>query len=344
MRQSAHRPKYTAKILVVDDNAEHVELTEGCLIPMGYEVVAAYGGEEALRQVEAESPDLIILDLLMPGMDGYEVCRRLKDNDHTARLPIIMVTAAAERQHKLKALEAGADDFIGKPFDRAELLTRVASLVRIKQLTDELDSAKDILLTLVLALEARDPYTRGHSQRVAELATLLADRIGLPTREQRLIRTAALLHDIGKLGVDHTILNKPGPLAPKEYTHILEHAPIGGRICQPLGFARPMLPIIVHHHERYNGQGYPHRLARAQIPLGARIVCIADAYDAMLSDRPYRPALTKEQALSELRAGAGKQFDPRLLETFIAIVSKSDNPRDVVPDSTAEGIWTSTYR
>jgi putative two-component system response regulator len=321
MVRIAKRAEGLARILVVEDNPHHAELLDDCLLPMGYQLLHAYDGEEALRCVEEDHPDLIILDLALPRVNGYEVCRRVKDNEATNLLPVIMVTASAQREVKLKGLEAGADDFIAKPFDRVELLTRIASLLRVKHLTDELERVKNVLFSLVLALEAKDIYTKGHSERVAEWAVRLSRWKGLPQAEQRVAQAAGLLHDIGKMGISEAILLKPGPLTPEEFDQVRAHAVEGERICQPLQFARTLLPAIRHHHERWDGTGYPDRLKGQAIPEEARILAVADAYDAMTSNRPYRPAMSHDEALSNLLRGIGKQWDPDLVEGFIALAN-----------------------
>src|SRR3989338_780365 len=242
-------------ILVVDDNRGNVELLEALLSSMGYNIFKAYNGEDALKMTEEVFPHVILLDIRMPGMDGYEVCKRLKEKDTTRFIPVIMVTALSGIDDKIKGIEAGADDFISKPIQKIELLARVKSLVRVKNLFGELEDARDVIFSLAIALEFNDPYTHGHSHRVSEKAVRLAGFLCLSQQEQNNIRDAGLLHDIGKIAVDKDVLNKPGVLNGKEYEHVKQHPAAGEKICSPLKFAKPSLPIIRSHHERFNGTG-----------------------------------------------------------------------------------------
>lgn len=319
---AANRAAGAARILVVDDNPQHAELLDDCLVAMGYQVVHAYDGVEALRRVEMDHPDLVILDLVLPLISGYDVCRMVKANETTGLLPVVLVTALSQREDKLKGLEAGADDFLVKPFDRVELLTRISSLLRVKHLTNELENVKNVLFSMVLALEAKDVYTRGHSERVADWSGLLGEWRGMTGESQRILRTAGLLHDIGKMGISEGILRKTGPLTPDEFAHVRTHAVEGERICRPLQFTRLILPAIRHHHERYDGTGYPDHLDGKRIPEMARMLAIADAYDAMTSARPYRPAMSHEEAISVLAQGAGSQWDPELVSGFIGLANR----------------------
>lgn len=309
-------------ILIVDDNVANTELLDAYLTAAGYRRDVAYDGEEALQKVEAEAPDLILLDVMLPHVNGYEVCQRLKDDPDTRLIPIIMLTALQDLTDKIKGIEVGADEFLTKPFNKEELLTRVRSLLKVKKLNDELDSAKEIIMTLALALEASDPYLRGHSERVAEYGEMLAKKMGLPKREFENIKYAGVLHDIGKIGIDTGVLHKPKSLSHTEYEHIKTHPVISVKIVEPLRSIKPILPLILYNHEKYDGTGYPHGLKGDQIPLGARIIAIADSYDAMTSDRAYRTALTKEQAFLILQNGKGKHWDPVLVDTFIELMSE----------------------
>ncbi len=312
------------RILVVDDNITNVELLEAYLYAADYEVIIAHDGHSGLDMAFTEAPDLLLLDIMMPGLDGYQVCTQLKNSEKTRLIPIIMITALTEIEDKIKVLNAGADDFISKPFNKHELMARVRSLLRIKSLHDDLDSSEDIILTLALALEAKDPYTKGHSERVAALATDLAKTIGLSDREQDRIHKAGILHDIGKIGVSGKVLSKNGALKSDEYDAIIAHPSMGATICQPLKSLADIIPMIKHHHERYDGNGKPDGLMGDEIPLGARIISIADTYDAMTSTRPYRKAMKKGVALtvfeSEISNG---QWDQELVAHFIHIMKKN---------------------
>lgn len=311
-------------VLAVDDNLQNVELLEGLLSANGYNIIKAYNGKEALKKVEEVIPDIVLLDVLMPIMDGYEVCRRLKAKRETKFVPIVMLTALDSIEDKVRGIEAGADDFITKPFQKPELLARVKSLVKMKGLISELENAQNVLFSLAIALDYNDPYTHGHSQRVSELSRRLAGHIGLSDVEQDVIANAGILHDIGKIATDKGILHKPGALSGMEYRHVMEHPVVGEKICMPLKFAQPLLPIIRGHHEKHNGTGYPDGLAGDEIPLGAKIMSIVDVYDALTSVRPYRSDIPGEVAVEVMRAEAVKGYwDRELLDLFADMIRKS---------------------
>ncbi|MGQ9629520.1 MAG: HD domain-containing phosphohydrolase [bacterium] len=310
-----------ARILVVDDMRTDMAILSSCLERAGYTVIPAYSGEEGLEKAFGSSPpDLVILDVVMPGLNGYEVCRRLKGNDQTRLIPIIIVTTLSKLEDKIHGFEVGADDFLIKPFREAELLARVRSLLRLKELHDQLEYSQDILFSLALAVEAKDRYTRGHSERVADYAARLAKFIGLSDGDRQNLINGGILHDIGKIGIDNAVLNKNGELNGRELAVIRMHPIIGREICQPLKFASPLLPIIYHHHEEWDGNGYPEGIGGKEIPLEARITSVADAYDAITSDRAYRRALHKEEALLRLKEGAGRQWDPELIRAFVEMM------------------------
>ena len=307
-------------ILVVDDNQANVDLLDALLSSRGYNLFKAYSGEDALKMVEDVLPHVILLDVMMPKMDGYEVCRRLKAKDTTRFIPVIMLTALSDIDDKIKGIEAGADDFISKPFQKPELLARVKSLVRVKNLLEELEDARNVIFSLALTLDFNDPYTHGHSRRVSCLAVKLAGLMGLSYQEVNNVRDGGLLHDIGKIATDKGILHKAGVLNAMEYEHVKQHPVVGEKICSPLKFARPLLPIIRSHHERFNGTGYPDGLAGDNIPLGARIIGISDLYDALTSVRPYRRGMPREVALEVMKLEAGKEYwDREVLKAFIEV-------------------------
>ncbi|MCK4846130.1 MAG: response regulator [Deltaproteobacteria bacterium] len=310
-------PEAKATVLAVDDNMQNLELLEGLLSTKGYNVVKAYNGKEALEKAAEVSPDIILLDVLMPQMDGIECCRRLKEGSETRLVPVIMLTALDSTEDKVRGIEAGADDFITKPFQKTELLARVKSLVKMKGLIDELENAQNVLFSLASVLDQTDPYTHGHSQRVSDLSGRLASHMKLPGSEQEAIKNAGILHDIGKIATDKGVLHKPGALNGQEYKHVKEHPVVGEKICKPLKFAKPLLPIIRSHHEKYNGSGYPDGLKGENIPLGARILAIVDVYDALTSTRPYRSDIPSEVAVEVMKAEAAKGYwDVDILKSF----------------------------
>ena len=310
-----------SRILVVDDNPLNRQFLEDELVDEGYLVSAAEDGEEALQKVAAESPDLILLDVMMPKLDGYETCRRLKSDARTILTPVVMVTALTATHERIKGIEAGADDFLSKPYNRLELLTRVRSLLKLKRHTDELENAETVLFTLALSVEAKDPYTNDHCDRLARLSVALGQKLGLPRELLKALHRGGILHDLGKIGIPDAILLKPGPLNEVERAVVREHPAIGERICHPLKSLRLVLPIIRHHHERWNGSGYPDGLAGEVIPLTARVLQVVDVYDALTTKRPYKPAYSHDQACAIMRDETAKGWwDPSMVETFIALI------------------------
>ncbi|HCG03063.1 MAG TPA: metal-dependent phosphohydrolase [Chloroflexi bacterium] len=310
-----------ASVLLVDDDRLNVELLMAFLEGEGYRVAAAFNGVEALKAVAAAPPDLIFLDAIMPGMDGFDVCKELKDNPDTRLIPVVIVTALSASEDRIHGIEVGADDFLSKPINRQEFVLRARSLVRVKRYVDELESAERVILALSKAIEARDGYTEKHMERVTRGAVALGERIGLPEGLLQVLYQGGMLHDVGKIGIPEAILGKPGPLTDQEFALMRRHPEIGVEICRPLrsSLVAQTLPIIRHHHERADGQGYPDGLAGEDIPLLARIMSISDAYDAMISDRPYRRGMLPSSALDELRAGAGTQWDRELVGRFLSL-------------------------
>jgi putative two-component system response regulator len=289
-----------ARLLVVDDVAQNRTLLERMLSAEGYSVTAAADGAVALRIVEADPPDLIISDIDMPNVDGLELCRRVKENPLTRLVPFILITGLADRTNRIAGIEAGADDFLGKPFDGQELKARVRSLLRLKRYTDELDSAESVILSLALTVEARDPYTRGHCQRLAAYAALIGERIGASDEQLSALYRGGYLHDVGKIGIPDAVLFKPTGLTADEYEVLKRHTVIGDRLCGDLRALALVRPIVRHHHERLDGSGYPDGLQGAAVPLLAQIIAIVDEYDAITTSRPYRQALAPERAFQEL--------------------------------------------
>ena len=311
------------KILVIDDNEANVELLEAYLTAYGYDVITAFDGESGLDMTYTEKPDLLLLDIMMPGLNGYEVCKRLKEDEKTQFIPIVMITALTEINDKVKGLDVGADDFLSKPFNKLELMARVRSLLRLKTLHDDLESSEDIICALALAIEAKDPYTKGHSERVATFTKDLAVEVGLSPAMQGKLHKAGLLHDIGKIGLREAVLHKEGSLDKSEYEEVTSHPETGAKICEPLKSISDIIPMIRHHHEWFNGSGHPDGLEGDEIPLGAKLISIADTYDAMTSARPYRDAMKKEKALEIMESEKDSgQWDPELLASFLKMMSQ----------------------
>ena len=300
-------------VLVVDDGEANRELIKACLRGVDCEVRLAQDGFAALKAIEQSRPDLVLLDVQMPGMDGYEVCERIKSGVEGRLLPVVMITALDQTADRVRALAAGADDYMAKPVDRLELVARVRSALRLKRVYDSLNAAEQVIYSLAAAVEAKDPYTEAHTRRVAESARRIGARMGLPADELDALYRGGMIHDIGKIGVPDHILLKPGELDAEELIRMHLHPIIGENIVAPLQSSGELLPMIRHHHEHYDGTGYPDRLAGERIPLMARIISVCDAYDALTNDRPYRPRQTRERAAAILRGGAGRQWDPRIV-------------------------------
>jgi putative two-component system response regulator len=285
------------KILIVDDESAARSALNTLLRREGYEVRDVNDGPSALLECAKFRPDLILLDILMPGMNGFEVCRRIKTTPETRLTPVVLITGLSATEDRIEGINAGADDFLSKPIDFNELLARTRSLLRLKQITDELENAEAVLFTLAESIEARDPYTRGHCERLAEMSTRLGTRLGIPEEHIKALGWAGIVHDIGKIVVPDAILLKPGPLTPEEMSVMRKHSVVGERICMPLRSFRLVTPIIRHHHEKRDGSGYPDGLRLEEIPLTARILQLADVYDALTTNRPYRTAVPSEEAL-----------------------------------------------
>jgi len=310
-------------VLVVDDEALNRELMEAILARLPVNVIKTSSGEEALSLVDRVRIDLILLDVVMPGMDGYQVCRRLKGGERTRLIPVVMLTGLNELEAKIKGIEAGADDFIVKPPNHAELVARTQSLVQVKGLNDDLISIESVLFSLAAAVEAKDAYTQGHIVRTARMAVALGRRLGVTERGIRSLRFGAMLHDIGKIGVPREILNKRGPLNDEEWAIIRSHPDVGYRVCSPLkNTLGPALEIIRYHHERLDGSGYPDGLRGQEIPLVARIMAVVDMYDALVTDRPYRGAMQKDEALKVVRQATREgKLDPGVVEGLVELVA-----------------------
>jgi putative two-component system response regulator len=309
----------SARVLVVDDNRENAVLIRELLHTDGYEVQLAENAARAEKFVREDPPDLILLDVVMPGKSGIELCRELKSKAQTRLIPIVMVTGLTDRDDKIRAIEAGADDFLNKPIFPEELFARVKSLLKLKEFTDELESAEDVLCTLALSVESRDPYTGGHCERLADYAADLGEHLGLDSDEIVALRRGGYLHDIGKITVPDEILKKGSNLTPKEWLVMRQHPVTGENICRPLRSLKNVLPIIRHHHEHWDGSGYPDALRGDAIPLLARVLQVVDVYDALRTARPYKPALAHEDAARVMANEAtGGLWDPELVQAFFS--------------------------
>jgi putative two-component system response regulator len=304
-------------ILIADGEYASRDLLSQTLRREGYEILLADNGEQASGIVADRIIDLALLDVKMPRRNGFEVCRSIKRNPDTRLLPVVLMTDFINTNDRIVAIECGADDYLHKPIRREELNARVRSLLRLKHFTDELELADGVLCSLALSIEAKDPYTVGHCDRLSKYSVELAKALGLPEEQRTALKKAGIVHDIGKVAVPDSILLKPGPLTGEEMRLVEQHPVIGERICQPLKSFRCVLPIIRHHHEKMDGSGYPDGLLGESIPIAARIMSVVDVYDALTCDRPYRSALLPGDALKVLQEDASKGWlDNHLVEEF----------------------------
>jgi putative two-component system response regulator len=311
------------RILVVDDNPNTMRLMKDLLSARGYDVSAVSDAAQAEAEIFQRPPDLVLSDVIMPGKSGYELCRELKENPATRLIPFVLITGLADREDRVRGIEAGADDFLSKPIFPEELFARVKSLLKLKEFTDELETAESVLCTLGLSVESRDPYTEGHCERLAENASNLGRQLHLDEEEVIALRRGGYLHDLGKIAVPDEILKKGANLNADEWAIMRRHPITGENICRPLKSLRLVLPIIRSHHEHFDGTGYPDKLEGEKIPLLARILQVVDVYDALTTARPYKPALTHDQAALTMHdeAHAG-YWDPRLVDEFFSMLDK----------------------
>ncbi len=310
-------------ILVVDDNAGNAMLLKELLASRGYLTVTSHNAAAAEAEIARQAPDLILLDVIMPGKTGYELCRELKEDPRTRLIPIVLVTGLTAHEDRIKGIEAGADDFLTKPIWPEELFARVGSLLRLKEFTDELETADSVLCTLGLSVEARDPYTEGHCERLARNAIDLGRFLGVDEESIVALERGAYLHDLGKIAVPDEILKKGSDLTPAEWEIMKQHPLTGEKICRPLKSLRLVLPIIRYHHEHSDGSGYPDGLSDGDIPLLPRILQVVDIYDALRTARPYKPALGHEQAAVTMRAEARSGlWDEELVSEFFGMLDQ----------------------
>lgn len=330
--------KNKGKILAVDDTPASLRLLTELLKEEGYEVRSAISGELALHAAESSPPELVLLDIRMPEMDGFEVCRRLKALPVTRDVPVIFISAVTETDEKVQGFALGAVDFVTKPYQRDELLARVRSHLELNRLRNHLDnlvgertvelresekklraSLLDSITALAATVELRDPYTAGHQHRVAELAIAIAEELHLPAEQVEGIHLASVVHDVGKIQVPAEILSRPRRLSPLEFALIKEHSHNGFEILKSIEFPWPIAQIVQQHHERVDGSGYPLGLQGEDILLEAKIIAVADVVEAMSSHRPYRPGLGIETALEEITRLRGISYDPQVVDACVTL-------------------------
>jgi putative two-component system response regulator len=309
------------RILIVDDNPDNIMLTRELLNSRGYEVISVASAEDAQQDIQRQQPDLILLDVILPGKSGYELCRELKEDPFTRLIPVVMITGLTDREDKIRGIEAGADDFLSKPLYPEELYARVKSLLKLKHFTDELENAEAVLFTLALGVEARDPFTGDHCSRLAHHAAALGRHLHFDYENIVALERGGYLHDLGKIKVPDEILRKGSELTLAEWEIMKQHPATGEAICAPLKSFRKVLPIIRHHHEHWNGSGYPDGLEGHNIPVLARVLQVVDVFDALTTARPYKPAIphtqTKETMLREAKRGL---WDYELVREFFGML------------------------
>jgi len=324
LKSEIHR----ATVLVADDNKAYRCLLKDLLQDQGYQVVCVEDGEEALRISRSKAIDLALLDVMMPYRTGFSVCRAIKSDPKTCLIPVVLVTGLNNPEDRIQGIECGADDFLNKPINEQELLARVGSLLKLKHFTDELEHAETVLFSLARSIEAKDPYTEGHCERLSQYSVALAERLRLPEEQREALRRGGIVHDIGKVAVPEHILLKPGPLTPEERKIIEAHTVIGERICAPLKSFGLVLPIIRHHHEKLDGSGYPDGLKGEKIPLTVRVLTTVDIYDALTTDRPYRKALSPEDAFAQIWKEVEQGWwDGTLFEEFQGLLEDEPDGR-----------------
>jgi putative two-component system response regulator len=316
------------RVLVIDDDEGVRTALERILARDGAEVCAIDDGTEALTAALAWSADTILLDASMPRVDGFEVCRRLKADPRTNLIPVLMITGLDSRDDRLRAHEAGADGFMPKPFDVDELLVRVRTSARTKRVTDGLERPEEILVAMARCIEGKDANTLGHCERLSDYGARLAARLGMQSEDVEALRLAGLVHDIGKIAVPDSILKKPGKLDDREWAIMRTHSAEGERICSGLASFERILPIIRHHHERFDGSGYPDRLAGSAIPATARVLQVVDIYDALTTARPYKSAESPENALRIMEREVERGWcDPEIFSAFRGLLMEDLSPR-----------------
>src|SRR6202521_3027933 len=320
MLHQSHQP-ITGTVLVADDQAANRELLEELLTAQGCKVIPVPDGSAAVEQLPRTQVDLVLLDVMMPRLTGFQACEKIKNNPDTYLIPVILVTALSDKQDRIEGIRVGADDFLSRPVDRTELLARVRSLLRLKQRTDELERAESVLFSLARSIEGKDPYTHGHCERLAEYSARLGEQLGLSDDQITALRRGGVVHDVGKIAVPDAILLKPGGLTPDEWTIIREHSVVGERICAPLQSFRFVLPIIRHHHEKLDGSGHPDGLTRDAIPVTARVLQSVDVYDALTPERRYKKAFPITDALQTMKEEVAKGWwDPQIFDQFERLV------------------------
>ncbi len=314
-------------VLILDGSEVNQRVLRGVLKSEPYRVLQASRPSEAFQILERENVDLIVLDLMLPEMSGAEFCRILKSDRKTQLIPVLMLTSVQGVENEINGIASGADEFLTKPLNAAVVRTRIRALLRLRAAINSLEEAETILFALARAVEHRDRYTAGHCERLAFYSVALGLRLGLSRTDLLALHRGGYLHDIGKISVPDSILYKNGPLSEDEWVIMKRHTIKGEEICRPMKSLASVLPIIRSHHERWDGSGYPDGLCGERIPLTARILQIADIFDALTTERPYKPAFSPEESVEILRQEAERGWrDPELVQAFADVVRQSMAP------------------
>ncbi|MEM9585839.1 MAG: HD domain-containing phosphohydrolase [Planctomycetota bacterium] len=331
--EAAKREHQQMRLLIADGNATIRKLLKLALVKQDYEVVEACDGEQALKiAMERPEPHAIMIDAQLSRISGLEVCRRLKGDLQYRTIPVVVMTSGGSNEEISDAVEAGADEFLSKPINRGELAVRLRSVTRMHRSNAEMIGADSVALSLARAVASKDGYSSGHVEQVANVAVEFGKSMGMDEAELKTLRYGAILHNVGKIAIPDSILEKTGPLTPRERALFHQHPRVGCDICSPLKPLRPVLPIIRHHKEHFDGTGYPDGLRGSEIPLKAQIVGIVDVYSALTNDRPFRRAKTHGEAIQILRERARRGLhDPDLIERFCDSVRGDDLPEAFVP-------------
>lgn len=320
------------RILVVDDEAQNRRFMRRILEPLGYEVVEASDGDEALAAVARDAPDIVLLDIQMPRRDGYSVCKAIKSDPRTRLVPVVIVTSLDQIPDKVKAVELGADDYLAKPVNITELTTRVRSLATLKQFTDELEHSSRVFEGIARVAERRDAYTHNHGKRIGEYAMEIGRALGLGDADLGTLRLAGVFHDLGKIAVPDGILHKPARLTVEEFGTMKSHPTVGADLLRPMRTMEKVLPLIRHHHEKLDGSGYPDGWRGKEIPLPVRILSVVDVYDALNTKRPYKEAIPRARCLEIMREEAARGWwDRDVLETFARFLADHPEPPPSAP-------------
>ena len=325
-RSSTHairRETLANRVLLVEDDQAQIVLSKAILSREGFDVTCVCDGREAEREIARNPPDLVLLDVNIPHKNGFEICEHIKRNPETRLIPVVLITGLSQAKDRLRGIESGADEFLTKPMDPIELKARIRSLLKRKEYTDELERAEQVLMALGVAIEAKDPYTEGHCDRISRFSVIFGKALGLDRDELRALAIAGSVHDIGKVAIPDDILRKPGPLLPEEWKIMREHTVIGERICMPLRSFHLVSRIIRHHHEKLDGTGYPDGLKGDQIPKLAKVLQLTDVFDALTTDRPYRRGVSVEEALAQIRKEVEMGWwDKAMFQTFAALAEQ----------------------